>query len=69
MKVSNEKATEAARELMGIVNSGRQWSVATAESCLPHGWELVNAEDSDFHPCTLKNFAAAFRAYARPTAS
>jgi len=66
MKLSKEQAAEAARKLMSIVNSGRQWDVATADSCLPGGWELRNAEDSDFHPCTIKSFAATFLTYAVP---
>jgi hypothetical protein len=65
MKLSKEQALEAARKLMSVVNSGRQWDVATADSCLPHGWELRNAEDSDFHPCTIRHFTSAFSAHAR----
>jgi uncharacterized protein YbdZ (MbtH family) len=63
--MNHKQTTEAARKLMAIVKSGRQWSIATAGECLPPGWELRGAEDSHFHPCTVKNFAETYRAYAR----
>ena len=66
--LTKAQALEAARKLMVIARSGWQWSVTSASGCLPPGWSVSRqAEDSDFQPCTIKQFTAAFRAYARPT--
>jgi hypothetical protein len=66
MPLSKDQASEAAHKLMRIVKSGQQWNLATAENCLPKGWDLRGAEDGIFHPCTIVNFIATFRAHARP---
>jgi hypothetical protein len=65
MKLTTKQATEAARILMTKISGGSQWSVTTANDCLPQGWELRNAEESDFHPATISNFTEAYRRCAR----
>ncbi len=63
--ISITDAEQAARTLVSIANSGRQWGVDTAAGCLPSGWELSEAaEDSDFLPVTIINVTATFRRFA-----
>lgn len=64
-RIKYAEAQDAARKLMAIVKADRHWNIAIAEGCLPHGWDLAGAEDSDFHPCTIKGFTTAFRTHAR----
>jgi uncharacterized protein YbdZ (MbtH family) len=59
------EAREAARAFIAIVKQGRQWSLKTAIACLPKGWTLVDAWETDFYPMTIENATTTFRAHAR----
>ncbi len=58
------KARECAKAFVEEV-SGRQWTLDTAESFLPDGYELRNAEDSDLYPITVSHVAQVFRRAVR----
>jgi hypothetical protein len=67
-RLTKEQATEAAHKLLEIAQSKQQWNItiATAESCLPKGWDLRGAAEGIFRPPTITNFVATYRAHARP---
>jgi hypothetical protein len=58
-------ARKAARSLLAIAASGRPWSLADAERCLPLGWHLREGFAADHGPSmTVAALAGAFRQFA-----
>lgn len=63
-KLIRAVAIQSAKSLIRIINTGCGWNMDTINSCLPQGWEIVGAEDSDFFPCTLAVVSSAYYRFA-----
>ncbi|MDR3435146.1 hypothetical protein [Telmatospirillum sp.] len=58
-------AKKAARSLLAVAETGKQWSLADAERCLPLGWRLSESFAADRGPAmTVDALASAFRQFA-----
>lgn len=58
-------ARESARSLLAAID-GRQWDISAAEAALPHGWRLIDIEQTDLYPLTVEHVAAVLRRAAMP---
>lgn len=63
-KMTKAVATDAAREFVRYIKRmrGINWTVSTAATFLPDGWELNDTVTDDyFFPVTIANVADTFR--------